>query len=367
MNRPGPLLAAALSLAAGCGHDSGAEPHEERPAVERQGDKIVIPDKSPLRERLQIAAVKEENIQRHLTAPAVVEADPSKLAKITPPVAGKVVKLSVRFGDTVRQGQPLLTLDSPDLVTAQSDYLRARSSLGQAERTLARQQDLASHGIGARREVEQAQTDRDVAKSELERSLLRLKLLKSDPGQVGEPLTVRSPIAGRVIDLAVTPGEFKNDPNAVLMTVADLSTVWVTANVQEKDIRRVHKDDQATAVFAAYPGDKAIGKVLFVGDLLDPDTHAIKVRVAFPNAESQLKPGMFATITFASSAAPEVVAPSTALVLIGDKSYVFVETAPWVFERRAVEAAEQQGEVTVIKSGITAGTRIVIKDAVLLQ
>jgi cobalt-zinc-cadmium efflux system membrane fusion protein len=335
--------------------------------VERQGDKIVIPAASPLRQRLQITPVHEQNIQRHLTAPAVVEADPSKLAKITPPVPGKVVKLAVHFGDTVQQNQPLLTLDSPDLVQAQSDYLRARSALAQAERTLSRQQDLASHGIGARREVEQAQTDRDVAKSELERSMMRLKLLKSDPGQVGEPLTVRSPIAGRVIDLAVTPGEFKNDPNAVLMIVADLSTVWVTANVQEKDIRRVHKNDEATAVFAAYPGQSLVGKVLFVGDLLDPDTHAVKVRVAFANPESTLKPGMFATITFASSAAPEVVVPSTALVLIGDKSYVFVQTAPWVFERRAVETSEQQGDLTGIKSGLSSGAQIVTKDAVLLQ
>ena len=354
-------------MAASCQHDSGGSPQREVQLVERQGDKLFIPEASPLRQRLNVTPVKEQNIQRHLTAPAVVEADPSKLAKITPPVPGKVVKLSVRFGDTVQPNQPLLTLDSPDLVAAQSDYMRGRSALGQAERTLARQQDLAAHGIGARREVEQAQTDREVAKSELDRSLLRLKLLKSDPGQVGEPLTVRSPIAGRVIDLAVTPGEFKNDPNAVLMIVADLSTVWVTANVQEKDIRRVHKNDEATSVFAAYPGQKLAGKVLFVGDLLDPETHAVKVRVAFPNSEGDLKPGMFATVTFASSAAPEVVVPSTALVLIGDKSYVFVENTPWSFERRAIETAEQQGDLTVIKAGLTSGARIVTKDAVLLQ
>ena len=359
------LLAVSL-LVAGCSH-SGADPVEEKPSVERQGDKIVIPVGSPLRERLKVEPVREQSIQRHLTAPAVVEADPSRLAKITPPVAGKVVRLFVKFGDTVKNGQPLLSMDAPDLVQAQSEYLRAKSSLSQAEKTLARQEDLAAHGIGARREVEQAQTDRDLARSELERATTRLKLLKSDPGQVGEALSVRSPIAGRVIDLAVTPGEFKNDPNAVLMTVADLDSIWVTANVQEKDIRRVHKGDEAAALFAAYPGEKFTGKVHIVADLLDPETHAIKVRVAFDNREGRLKPGMFATVTFAGSAASEVVVPSTALVLIGDKNYAFVETAPWTFERRGVEPAEQQGAITVIKSGLEAGTRVVVKDAVLLQ
>ena len=120
-------------------------------------------------------------------------------------------------------------------------------------------------------------------------------------------------------------------------------------------------------MFAAYPGNNLVGKVLFVGDLLDPETHAVKVRVAFTNADSTLKPGMFATINFASSAAPEVVIPSTALVLMGEKSYVFVEIAPWAFERRAVETSEQQGDLTVIKSGLSTSERIVTKDAVLLQ
>ncbi|HEX4459582.1 MAG TPA: efflux RND transporter periplasmic adaptor subunit, partial [Polyangia bacterium] len=78
-------------------------------------------------------------------------------------------------------------------------------------------------------------------------------------------------------------------------------------------------------------------------------------------------PGMFATVTFASNAASEVVVPSTALVLMGDKSYVFVERAPWTFERAAVETAESQGSVTIVKDGVAAGTRIVVKDAVLLQ
>jgi cobalt-zinc-cadmium efflux system membrane fusion protein len=359
-------LLVGLLVVPACGNGSKAEA-PDKPSVERQGDKLVVPDGSPLRERLKVDVVREQEIRRHLTAPAVVEAEPQKMAKITPPVSGKVVRLFVRFGDVVKASQPLLSMDAPDLVQAQSEFLRAKSSLAQAERTLTRQKDLAEHGIGAKREVEQAQTDRDVALDEVERSEMRLKLLKVDTKRIGEPLTVRSPINGRVIDLAVTPGEFKNDPNAVLMTVADLDTVWVTANVQEKDIRRVHKGDEATSIFAAYPGETFTGKVLIVSDLLDPETHAIKVRVAFDNDDGRLKPGMFATVSFASTAAAEVVVPSTALILIGDKNYVFVEQAPWAFARRSVETAETQNGITIIKSGLKAGEKIVVKDAVLLQ
>lgn len=136
-----------------------------------------------------------------------------------------------------------------------------------------------------------------------------------------------------MIDVAVASGEFKNDPNAVLMTIADLSVVWLTASVQEKDVGRVRVGDEASAVFSAYPSQTFSGKVFFVADLLDLDTRTIKVRVAFDNADGRLKPGMFATVRFASSSIPRVVVPTSALVLRGDESYAYVQVGDWVYQR----------------------------------
>jgi cobalt-zinc-cadmium efflux system membrane fusion protein len=314
-----------------------------------------------------VGPVRIEKISTRLVVPATVESDPARTAKITPPLAGRVVKLFVRFGASVKKDEPLLTIDAPDLVAAQTDYLKARSALAQANRTLGRQRDLQQHGIGAQKELEQAETDEEVATGELERAQVRLKLLGSDAGQLGKPLVVRSPIDGRVVESAVAPGEFHNDQNAVLMTVADLTTVWVTASVQEKDIRRVHPAEDATAAFAAYPGETFPGRVLFVGDLLDPDTRTIKVRIAFSNTDARLKPGMFATVTFTATALPEVVVDTDALVLIGDKTYVFVETGPWMFQRRVVETGQTQGKIAVVTKGLSQGERVVMQNAVLLQ
>jgi len=340
---------------------------EAPPPVEHRGDDLVVPEGSPLRGRLRLGKATIQNIETKLVVPASVESDPARTAKITPPLPGRVVRLDVHFGDTVTKGQPLLALDSPDLVAAQTDYLKAKSALAQAERTLARQRDLRAHGIGSEKELEQAETEEEVAKGELDRASVRLKLLGSDAGQLGKPLTVRSPVSGRVVDFAVAPGEYHNDQNAVLMTIADLSTVWVTANVQEKDVRRVEQGQEATAVFTAYPGEAFGGKVLFVGDLLDPDTRTIKVRVAFANQGGRLKPGMFATVTFTSRALPEVVVETKGLVLLGDKSYVFVQKSPWVFERRPVKTGQSQGPYTIVTGGIEAGTDVVMENAVLLQ
>lgn len=361
------IATAALLLLANC-HRSPevtAPPAEEH-AVRRNG-RIEIPASSPLRRRLRVAPVQAQSVRRTLDAPAEVEADPERLVRITPPLAGRVVQLFVHFGDRVTAGQPLFTLDAPELVAAQTDYLRARSGLAQAERTLARQQDLATHGIGARREVEQAETDRDLARSEQERAVIRLRLLGIDPGSVGRPLTVRSPIAGRIVEYRVAPGEYRSDLAQPLMTIADLSTVWVRANVQEKDIRRVRVGEDATAAFAAWPGERLSGSVRFVGDLLDPGTRTIQVRVGFDNAAGRLRPGMFATVTFTETAAPELVVPTAAVVLLGDASFVFVETSPWVFERRRVTPGAQIESLTVVAEGLTAGERVVIGDAVLLQ
>lgn len=358
------LLAAPIALAA-CREHAAAPPPP--PVLERRlGGQVFVPETSPLRGKLVVGPAKTESVQRHLVTPASVEADPARLAKIAPPLAGRVVKLLVKFGDEVKQGQPLFAMSSSELVAAQSEYLKAQSAFAQSERTVARQKDLLQHGIGSQRELEQAQTERDTAKSELARAGIRLRLLGIEPGNLGGTLTVPSPIGGRVVELQTSNGQYLNDPALIVMIVADLSTVWVTANVQERDLRRVHVGDDATASFAAYPGELFEGKVLFVGDLLDPETRTIKVRVAYDNTKSMFKPGMFATATFRSKAAMELVVPTASVVLSGEQSGVYVEVAPWTFERKTVEVGEQMGDKIVVTRGLAAGDRIVTANAVLL-
>ncbi|HWU87195.1 MAG TPA: efflux RND transporter periplasmic adaptor subunit [Kofleriaceae bacterium] len=369
--RRGRWLALCWSCALGCtgGGGSSAASAEEA-AVEQivhDGAKVSVPERSPLRGRLKIEPARTKAVTEVLQVPAQVETDPTTTAKITPPVAGRVVALFVHVGDTVTQGQPLLTLDAPDLVTAQSDYLRAQSTVAQAEKTRSRQQDLKAHGVGSEKDLEQAQTDARLAREDLERASMRLKLLKTDPGQLGKPLTVFAPIPGRIVDAAVAPGELKNDPNVVLMTIADLSRVWLTANVQEKDVRKVKVGEAASATLTAYPGQVLEGRVRSVADVLDPDTRTLKARISIPNEGAQLKPGMFALVTFHGHPIEAVVVPATALVLLGDKTVVFQELAPWTFAPREVVPGTTHDQDVVIVKGLTGGERIVTANAVMLQ
>ena len=364
MNRR-PLLLSLL-LAAACTDAQARAPLEPAPALELPGGGLRVPENSPLRGRLTIATASTRTVRHELDVPAAAEADPAALARISPPLPGRVVKLFVRLGAAVRAGDPLFLLDSAELVSAQSDYLKTRSARTQAERNLARQKDLGEHGVGAQKELEQAQTDAELAKSELSRAVTRLRLLGIGPGEVGRPLTVRAPLSGRVIDLATAPGQYQNDPAAVLMTIADLSSLWVTAGVPEKDLQRVFVGQQARIEFSAYPGHRFEGQVQLVGDVLVPETRTVKVRIRLANPEGRLKPGMFARVTLSGPESAELLVPAAALQLRGEHSFLFVEKSPWTFERRAVEVGESLPQGVCIAHGLAPGDRIVTSNTILL-
>ena len=353
----------------GCGESHKPEAADDGTAIQHSGNRVIVPEGSPLAGRLEVETAQLTTFTRQVAAPASVEADPARYARILPPMNGRVLQLYVHPGDAVKKGQELLAIDAPDFVGAQTDYSRTRSVLAQAERNLTRQEDLASHGIVGQRDVDQARTDRDSAQSDFNRSKQRLVQLGMDPDktQLGAPLIVRSPLTGKVLDVTTATGEFRNDPTATLMTVADLSDIWVTANVQEKDIHYVHKGDPATATFGAYPSEMFRGKVLFVADVLDPETRTAKVRIAYPNTDGRLRPAMFANVTLKTWDTQELTVPTTALVLIGEKTTLFVQVAANTFEQRAVTTGEQQGGRTIVKSGVQAGEKVLIREGALLQ
>jgi cobalt-zinc-cadmium efflux system membrane fusion protein len=371
------LLVAAVALAAG-GYrllvgpfgGSAAAPvvaEKAQPLVRSDG-RITVPERSPVRSRLAIAAVAERDVRRDLVLPAVVESDPARLVKVLPPLSGRVTQLKVTLGERVTAGQPLVVIDSPDLAAAYADYDRGKVLLALALKTRDRQRGLAKIGGAAEKDLQQAETDYVTAEAELRRTQARLLQIgvDADTSAPSRTVTVVAPMAGSVIELDVAPGAYWNDATASLMTVADLRTIWVTASVPESDTAFVAKGQAVDVAFPAYPGESFTGEVLFVSDVLDADTRRTKVRIAFANPDTRLRPGMFANVTFHAPARRAAVVPTSALVLKDDRSQVYVETAPWTFEARTVEIGFQQGNEVVLRSGVTAGERVVVKGGVLL-
>ena len=338
------------------------------PVLIRAGDRVTVPEGSPLRSSLVLAPVAEQDIARSLALPAVVEADPARLIKVMPPLAGRITQLKVQLGEQAEAGQPLAVIDSPDLAGAYADYDRAKVLLSLATRNRDRQSALVKIGGAADKDLQQGEADYATAEAEQRRAEARLKQIgvDADTTSKARTVTVTAPMAGSVIDLAAAPGAFWNDATAALMTIADLRTIWVTAGVPEKDTALVAKGQPVDVAFPAYPGELFKGEVLFVSDVLDSDTRRTKVRIAFANLGARLKPGMFATASFHAPARRAAVVPTGALLVKDDANQVLVEVAPWTFVPRKVEIAFQQGDQAVLISGVTAADRIVVKGGVLL-
>jgi cobalt-zinc-cadmium efflux system membrane fusion protein len=363
------VLLVALALYRLLGGPAGPPetPAKAAPLV-RADDAVMVPEGSPVRGKLTVAAVIAREVPRDLALPATVEADPAHLIKVAPPLAGRVTQLKVTLGEQVKAGQPLVVIDSPDLAAAYSDYDRAKALLALALKNRDRQRGLSKIGGAAEKDMQQAETDYVTAGVEDQRATAHLKQIGIDPTAPNKSrtVTVVAPMDGSVTDLGVAPGAYWNDSTQALMTIADLSSVWVTASVPEKDIARIARGQAVDVRLVAYPDEIKHGAVLFVSDVLDADTRRTKVRIGFDNADGRLRPGMFATTTFHAGSRPLAIAPTSALVLKDDTTQVYVEIAPWQFEPHTVDVAFQEGAQAFIASGIKAGDRIVVKGGVLL-
>jgi len=172
---------------------------------------------------------------------------------------------------------------------------------------------------------------------------------------------------GAMTALNVGRGAFINDATAPMLFIADLSRVWVTAQVPEHLVGAVARGQAADIALDAYPDQILHGTVRSISPLLEPDTRRVKVRLEFANAEGRLKPNMFATATFAAKEAARVVVPASALLMNNDSVSVFVETAPWTFLRRAVEIGSEEGEQVRIVRGLKDGERVIVRGGILLN
>jgi cobalt-zinc-cadmium efflux system membrane fusion protein len=334
----------------------------------KQGERIYVPPGSQLRNKLVIAPVAEKEIRRKLALPAVVEVDPTRTVKVLSPVAGQVVDVAIQVGARVAQGDVLAVIESGDLAQAFADQDKARAAQTLAKQTLDRLLGLEKTRAISVKDREQAQSDLAQTEAELARAEQRLRAMGVSPDQkAGSRLPLKALAAGSVIDLQLAPGAYINDITIPVMTIANLETIWVTANVAEKDSALVGKGESAEVVFTAYPGEVFKGQIFFVSDVLDPDTRRTKVRVAFPNPDMRLKPNMFAIATLLAPKQNLPAIPTTALVLKDETDQVFLEVAPWTFQSRSVRVSALQGDEAAVEDGIKVGDRIVVTGGVLLN
>src|SRR6202789_2037533 len=263
-----------LLFTKGFGLFGGGNSEEEAPLLIHKGETIVVPEGSSLRSRLTVSPARAEAVEPKLSLPAVVESDPARTAAVLTPLSGRVLALKVALGERVNRGEVVAIIDSPDLAQAYTDDEKAADAFKLNQKTLERQEAQNKLGVASDRDLDQAKSDYTQAAAEYTRTQAHLKTLgaSAEAKPASRELAVTAPVGGSVTALNVAPGNMINDPTQPLMTIADLSTVWVTAMVPEKDVAAVSKDQDAEGSLVAYPERVLHGKVLFVSAVIEPDT-----------------------------------------------------------------------------------------------
>jgi cobalt-zinc-cadmium efflux system membrane fusion protein len=343
-----------LLCLAGCGHSSD----NSTPAVS---------DKQLVEKSIHFVQVSEQSIPETLDLAAKVQADPTKVFRIFPPISGRILVLEVKPGDHVHHGQTLAVIDSSDAATARSDFAKAKVEAQRAASAADREKTLFEHGAAAEKDYIDARALSDTAVAELARARRRLEILNISLTATTDSLPLLSPAGGVVLNVSAAPGELSRSLETAdpLITIADLATVWIVGDVYEKDIRKIERGKQVTVTCDAYPGQQWTGHVDSLFGAIDPATRTLKLRVALHNGDQRLKPEMFAAIHVRVGTHKAIVVPATAIIHEGQTTAVFVESGGKPEQRNVTTGQSVDGKVEIV-SGLQPGQQVAADGAELL-
>jgi RND family efflux transporter MFP subunit len=329
---------------------------QSSPAAMAPGSVMISPEKQQLI-GVRTAQVERQSLVRDVRTTGQVITDETKIAHVHVKVMGFVDKVYVdSIGQEIKKGQPLFTLYSPDLVSAEEEYLIAKRG---------------EKYLGGSQFTEVSQGSQSLLRSARERLRLwdisneQIKKL-DETGEVSRTLTFYSPITGIVTDRKAFPQTSVN-PDTELYTVADLSTIWVNADIYEYEVPFVKPGQRAGMQLSYYPGKTWSGRVTFIYPTVDPTTRTVKARLEFPNPNLQLKPQMFADVQLKVDYGKQIVVPREAVLDSGTEQHVFVVRDNGYFEpRKITTGAKLEGKVVVL-SGLRAGETVVTSGNFLID
>ena len=354
-----------------------------------RGDQISTSDAATLSEPekptvLQAAALVETGVvdytgtKQDLTLAGKVAYGEDRYSKISSPLQGRVVEVRAHLGDRVKAGDVLLVVDSPDIAQAYSEYVKEDSDLQYATRSHELAKDLYENKALPLKDLKQTENELVKARAEFRRAKERLLSLRIPAEELTKPLDkqkitsrfeMKSPLAGVVVERAVTPGQsVGGDAGQVLFTVADLDMLQVVADVYERDLALVKEGQYAKVNVEAYLGVDFPATVAAIGDVVDPASRTIKLRAWVNNQEHKLKPEMFARLHLQIGEEARILAvPKEAVVEVDGKQYVYVVEDTNRYVKREVKATSfTPGQMRILE-GLTPGQRIVTKGAVLIK
>jgi membrane fusion protein, heavy metal efflux system len=329
------------------------------------------------RQKIHTGTIKPATFRRTIGTTGTVAFDADQSTAVLAPVGGPVLRLLVSLGAKVKVGDILATAASPDYATAISAYRKAVATARNARRIAALTEKL-SHNNLSQREVEQAQTDAANTEADREAALEQLHSLGVDAATIqaidqNQPVSeragnIRSPIAGTVVEKLITPGQLLQAGITPCFTVADLSQVWVMANIFESDLPFVEEGDPAEVVTSAWPTNLP-GTVDNISAIVDPNTRAIGVRVVAKNPNDILKKQMYLRVLIHSRREQTGLLAPVSAVLRDDEDlpFVYLANADGSFSRRRITLGGRVGDQYETTGGLAAGDQVVVEGGLFLQ
>ncbi len=363
-------LAASVLLAA-CGK-GGPATDGKAPAAQAPVDPNMIRVQPAMASYFKSGEVQTADISSLQEVVGRIDANEKLVTRIGAAVTGRITEVLAEVGDSVRPGQTLARVSSPELTTAQVAYLRASSQANLAERAVERARQLIQADVIGSAELQRRETELSIARAETRAAADQLRLMGmpadgiqrlAATGALQDSVNVTATIAGVVTDRMVSQGQV-TQPGDPLYTVADLSNVWVVGALPEQAARTVTLAQPVEVTVPALGDRRLTGKVVFISDTVSPETRTVTVRTQVDNRDRQLKPQMLATLRLVGPAQKMPSVPLGAVVRENDRDHVFVRTAENTYRFTPVELgpATLEGQRPVIK-GLAAGTTIVTEGA----
>ena len=341
---------------------------------------------------LTIEPVAERTFRAETVTEGKVAVDEDRSTPVFSPYAGRVMKLMVRPGDSVTQGQPLFVIEAADTVQAQNDFISAMTAMNKAKSALdlAQIQDRRAKDLFEGKAVPlkdyqqtqanliQAQNDLRSSQTALEAARNKLRILGltdeaisnfQEKGRIDPSTTIYSPITGTVVQRKVGPGQYVNsgasDP---VFVIGDLSTIWLTAFVRETDASRVSVGQEIAINVMALPGRTLSARINYVAAAIDPATRRLLVRATIDNKDGLLKPEMFANVTIYSAGDhPAVGVPKQALIYEGNQVRVWVAHEDKSIELRQIKTGLTNGDLVEVDGNLKPGEQIVTKGSLFID
>jgi membrane fusion protein, heavy metal efflux system len=338
---------------------------------------IMLTPELVARAGIKTAHAEMSSAATSLRMPGVVQANAYKEVAVTSLVPGRVMQVRAELGQRVNTGDALATVYSPELADAQTAFIVARADQVAHGQRQTRTQRLTAIGAASREELEMLEAERAMHDAAVEKARARLVLLGipeertqrlAGPQDVVTTTDVRAPLAGVITRRTANPG-LNIDPATPLFTIVDLSTVWVIADLYERDFAKVREASPVTVTSAAYPGLTLRGRVSYIDPQVQQETRTARLRVEVPNPGGQLRLGMFVDVNAGGSAERGVFVPKSAVQVIDAQPVVYIANKdhPGQFFERQVEVGDSAGDLVPVLGGLEPGDLIVTEGAFFLR